>query len=39
MSSSMQIRQEYDACVHERNELGIKLVDRHDELCAFYEKV
>eukprot|EP00042_Codosiga_hollandica_P049655 m.581202 g.581202 ORF g.581202 m.581202 type:complete len:935 (+) comp57935_c0_seq2:19-2823(+) len=38
-NSMIQIREKYDSTVRERNELGLRLVDRQDELCAFYEKV
>lgn len=35
----IQLREEYAKCVQERNDLGVSLIDRHDELVTFYEKV
>ena len=34
-----ELRSKYAKAVQERNELGVRLIDRHDELCTFYERL
>ena len=34
-----QLRKRYEAAVQERNDRGIHLIERNEEVCIFYEKV
>eukprot|EP00054_Salpingoeca_dolichothecata_P024546 m.167510 g.167510 ORF g.167510 m.167510 type:complete len:479 (-) comp25047_c0_seq3:94-1530(-) len=35
----IKLREEYTKAVHERNDLGSQLIDRHNELCTLYERI
>ncbi|KAI4897828.1 hypothetical protein NFI96_007263 [Prochilodus magdalenae] len=35
----LQMRKTHDACVQSRNERGVQLLEREEEMCIFYEKV
>lgn len=35
----MQLRRRYEQTVQERNDLGLQLIERNDEMCMFYEKM
>ncbi|XP_004602188.2 coiled-coil domain-containing protein 146 [Sorex araneus] len=35
----VQLRKKYEKAVHHRNESGVQLIEREEEVCIFYEKV
>lgn len=35
----MQLRKKYENAVQERNERGVQLIEREEEVCIFYEKI
>lgn len=35
----MQLRHRYEQCIQERNDLGLQLIERNEEVCVFYEKL
>ncbi|ELU12496.1 hypothetical protein CAPTEDRAFT_228195 [Capitella teleta] len=35
----VQLRKQYDTAVQHRNDRGIQLIERNEEVCIFYEKV
>ena len=35
----VKLRKRYEAAVQERNDRGIHLIERNEEVCIFYEKV
>ncbi|EDO49671.1 predicted protein [Nematostella vectensis] len=35
----VQLRKRYETSVQERNDMGIQLIERNEEVCVFYEKL
>ncbi|XP_069484152.1 coiled-coil domain-containing protein 146 [Ambystoma mexicanum] len=35
----MQLRKKYENVIQERNERGVQLIEREEEVCIFYEKI
>lgn len=34
-----QLRHRYEQSIQERNDLGLQLIERNEEVCVFYEKM
>ena len=35
----LQLRHRYEQSIQERNDLGLQLIERNEEVCVFYEKL
>ena len=35
----LQLRNRYEQSIQERNDLGLQLIERNEEVCVFYEKL
>ena len=35
----LQLRYRYEQSIQERNDLGLQLIERNEEVCVFYEKL
>ncbi len=35
----VRLRKRYEAAVQQRNDRGLQLIERDEEVCVFYEKI
>lgn len=39
MSPSLQLQRHYEQALQERNDAGLQLIERNEEVCVFHEKL